>query len=467
VTNLHSLPSSSTTKKIVLRGDLIPYCHDDRSKKDLSSSDAATTFNNNNSNDDGNDDNGVFQIQIVITTAKEGVYTLKLQRALYAKGKQFAEGIAGFNTTTTQTTADATKECIGESTIESIIHDNEVLKSYYDTVSSVVAEANDTAECDGVTTNGGTVQRNKDNDNKLPQGIHVDILLVEPLINIPRENDDEAVIIIPPPLELNKMDSKYRPYSNTTISNNDNSNDVQSSLYTNVYTSSQFTTPSSEWERVNIKAFTLVALDVRKAMVRIEFPEFKEGLKDKTFREVYQLNARLKSGSFATVCRGTHRATGNKIAVKCVLRDELPPHDDAAIYDEVLILSTLKHPLICPLIDFFEEKECYFLVMELMSGGDLFDRIGKNKKYNEKDARSLCKKMIESLRFCHVNSVAHRDMKPKNLLLVDDEDDCAIKLADFGFATRVYEPCSLTKQCGTPFFIGECMHEHHGLSNFM
>ena len=62
---------------------------------------------------------------------------------------------------------------------------------------------------------------------------------------------------------------------------------------------------------------------------------------------------------------------------------------------------------------------------------------------------------------------AHRDMKPKNLLLVDDEDDCAIKLADFGFAIRVYEPSSLTKQCGTPFFIGECMHEHHGLSTFM
>ena len=166
VTNLHSIPSSST-KKIVLRGDLIPYCHDDKSKENLSSNDATTTttFNNNNSNDDNNNDNssttdnGVFQIQIVITTAKEGVYTLKLQRALYAKGKQFAEGSVGSNTTTTE-------ECIGESTIESIIHNNEVLKSYYDTVSSVVAEANDTTECDGVTTtNGGTVQRNNDDNN--------------------------------------------------------------------------------------------------------------------------------------------------------------------------------------------------------------------------------------------------------------------------------------------------------------
>ena len=54
-------------------------------------------------------------------------------------------------------------------------------------------------------------------------------------------------------------------------------------------------------------------------------------------------------------------------------------------------------------------------------------------------------------------------MKPKNLL-VDENDDCAIKLADFGFAARVYEPCSLTKQCGTPFFIGTCHSDENASS---
>lgn len=161
----------------------------------------------------------------------------------------------------------------------------------------------------------------------------------------------------------------------------------------------------------------------------------------------------LKSGSFATVCRGTHRATGKKVAIKCVLRKDMPPSDDAAIYDEVSILASLKHRYICPLIDFFEEKECYFLVMELMSGGDLFDRIGKKKSYDESDARDLCKKMLESIAYCHDHSIAHCDMKPKNLLLRDENDDAFIKLADFGFATRVYGPKSLTKQCGTPFFV--------------
>ena len=254
------------------------------------------------------------------------------------------------------------------------------------------------------------------------------------------------------------------------------------------------------------QTFELVSLKVRKAVVRHEFPEFPEGCKGRAFREVYQLNARvsdcllkkrinlifdgisafsagelfringipwlivfalgfpcfpflkiffsqLKSGSFATVCRGTHRSTGRKVAIKCVLRKDLPPADDAAIYDEVAILSSLNHPHIVPLIDFFDEKDCYFIVMELMSGGDLFDRIGKKKTYSEADARDLVVKMLKAVAYCHTRKIAHCDMKPKNLLLMSDDNDSYIKLADFGFAARVHEPCSLTKQCGTPFFV--------------
>jgi calcium/calmodulin-dependent protein kinase I len=141
------------------------------------------------------------------------------------------------------------------------------------------------------------------------------------------------------------------------------------------------------------------------------------------------------------------------VAIKCVLRKDLPLADDAAIYDEVAILASLKHPHICPLLDFFDEKDCYFIVMELMSGGDLFDRIGKKKTYNEADARDLVLKMLKAVSYCHARKIAHCDMKPKNLLLMSDDNDSFIKLADFGFAARVHESRSLTKQCGTPFFV--------------
>lgn len=311
-------------------------------------------------------------------------------------------------------------------------------------------------------------EEDEDNEEKEVLGYYVEFLLVDP--NVPT-----GAIVVAPPSDLDRLTPISRTLSASVTASrgpsatgsqldgiNEDDDDEESTIAKeggatsifarDIYASEQFTA-QGPWEKANIKAFGDVALDVRKALVRVEFPVFPEGCKDRTFREVYQLNARLKSGSFATVCRGTHRATGKKIAVKCVLRKDLPPSDDAAIYDEVLILSTLRHSYICPLIDFFEERECYFLIMELMSGGDLFDRIGKRKSYTEDDARNLCRKMLESVRYCHENSVAHCDMKPKNLLLMSDDDDVQMKLADFGFATRVYSPGSLTKQCGTPFFV--------------
>ena len=93
-------------------------------------------------------------------------------------------------------------------------------------------------------------------------------------------------------------------------------------------------------------------------------------------------------------------------------------------------MASLNHPHIIPLIDFFDEKDCYFIVMELMSGGDLFDRIGKKKSYSEADARDLVVKMLKAVAYCHTKKIAHCDMKPKNLLLMTEDNDSYIKLAD-------------------------------------
>jgi serine/threonine protein kinase len=72
-----------------------------------------------------------------------------------------------------------------------------------------------------------------------------------------------------------------------------------------------------------------------------------------------------------------------------------------------------------------------------MSGGELFDRIVAKAYYNEKEARDVCKILLEAVGFCHANSVAHRDLKPENLLLLSPDDDSAVKIADFGFAAPV------------------------------
>jgi len=162
----------------------------------------------------------------------------------------------------------------------------------------------------------------------------------------------------------------------------------------------------------------------------------------------------LGTGAFSTVREGFHRSNAkSSYAVKCVNRKKLSEEDEAALLDEVAILRAMKHVHIIRLYDFFSEPSTYYLVMERMRGGELFDRIVAKAYYNEKEARDTCKIVLEAVEHCHKHNVAHRDLKPENLLLLSEDDDSAVKIADFGFAKIVKEPNSLTTQCGTPGYV--------------
>ena len=163
----------------------------------------------------------------------------------------------------------------------------------------------------------------------------------------------------------------------------------------------------------------------------------------KTFKDLYELQDKIRSGSFATIWRAKHRESGVVWAVKVVSRKELKPKDDAQFLQEVAILLSLRHKNIVALNDFFEEKEYFYLVMELLEGGDVFDRIVAMNHYTELDARDLARELLSAVAYMHERGVAHRDLKPQNLLLVSKEDNSAVKVADFGFAKRVHVPNSL------------------------
>ena len=199
--------------------------------------------------------------------------------------------------------------------------------------------------------------------------------------------------------------------------------------------------------------FSVVCYAIQREVRRLEFPNFPDGNSGQTFKSVYQLNQELNVGSFAIVFRGRHRKTGRVVAIKSVNRTKLAPADDAAIFMEVALMANMDHPHIVKVHDFFEEPEWYLIVLEYLSGGDLFDRIGAKQAYNEKDARDLTIALLSSVNYCHRDNIAHLDLKSKNLLLSSDEDDTSVKLADFGFAQRVMAPNSLSRRCGTPFFV--------------
>lgn len=88
-----------------------------------------------------------------------------------------------------------------------------------------------------------------------------------------------------------------------------------------------------------------------------------------------------------------------------------------------------------------------------MSGGNVFDRLSKKTKYTEKNANELTKSLLKAVKCMHDAGIAHRDLKPQNLLLPLDDDDSHIRVADFGFARRVHAPNCLTSRCGSPTFV--------------
>ena len=73
-----------------------------------------------------------------------------------------------------------------------------------------------------------------------------------------------------------------------------------------------------------------------------------------------------------------------------------------------------------------------YLVLELVEGGELFDKIVKDGAFSEKDAAKLIRKITEALQYLHEKKVCHRDLKPENLLLTSRGNDADVKIADFG-----------------------------------
>jgi serine/threonine protein kinase len=152
----------------------------------------------------------------------------------------------------------------------------------------------------------------------------------------------------------------------------------------------------------------------------------------KNFAETYEIGGKVHAGSFAVVHECIHRSWGIAFAVKIVERDGKPETDEAVLH-EVSIMNKLEHPNIVKVVDFFEEDDHYYVVMELLAGGDVFDRILAMKSYTENDARGLAKILLETVGYIHKTGVAHRDIKPQNLLLVvsmSSSFDCPVYYCD-------------------------------------
>jgi len=172
--------------------------------------------------------------------------------------------------------------------------------------------------------------------------------------------------------------------------------------------------------------------------------------KKKKFAQLYEVRDKIHRGSAAIVRKCYSRVHRKEFAVKIIERDH---ETDEHVLKEVNIMNHLHHENLVAVVDFFEEDDFFYIVMELMAGGDVFDRIIDLNNFTEKDARDLAKILLIAVQNMHENGVAHRDIKPQNIFLESKDDNSAIKVGDFGFAERVHLPKSLIQRCGTPSYV--------------
>ncbi|XP_073270948.1 CBL-interacting serine/threonine-protein kinase 3-like isoform X1 [Primulina huaijiensis] len=168
----------------------------------------------------------------------------------------------------------------------------------------------------------------------------------------------------------------------------------------------------------------------------------------------YEVGKTIGRGSFAKVKLAKNSETGQSVALKILNKDMVLEHKMAEqIKREIATMKLIKHPNVIRLYEVMASKTKIFIIMEFVTGGELFDTIVKHGRMQEDEARKYFQQLINAVDYCHSRGVFHRDLKLENLLL-DTEGN--LKVSDFGLSAlsqQIRDDGLLHTTCGTPNYV--------------
>uniref|UniRef100_A0A8C7J882 non-specific serine/threonine protein kinase n=1 Tax=Oncorhynchus kisutch TaxID=8019 RepID=A0A8C7J882_ONCKI len=168
------------------------------------------------------------------------------------------------------------------------------------------------------------------------------------------------------------------------------------------------------------------------------------------FTDGYEMKEDVGLGAYSVCKRCIHKITSVEYAVKIIDRAKKDPSEEIEI-----LLRYGQHPNIITLKDVYDDGKYVYLVMELMRGGELLDRILHQKSFSERETSAVLCTITKTVEYLHSQGVVHRDLKPSNILYVDETGDPeSIRICDFGFAKQLRaENGLLMTPCYTANFV--------------
>ncbi|KAL1372138.1 hypothetical protein HN51_002290 [Arachis hypogaea] len=179
-----------------------------------------------------------------------------------------------------------------------------------------------------------------------------------------------------------------------------------------------------------------------------------EGSASTLLQGKYELGRLLGTGTFAKVYHARNVETGKSVAMKVVGKEKvIKVGMMEQIKREISVMKMMKHPHIVALHEVMASKSKIYIAMELVRGGELFNKIATRGRMREDLARLYFHQLISAVDFCHSRGVYHRDLKPENLLL---DHNGNLKVSDFGLSTfseHLRQDGLLHTTCGTPAYV--------------
>ncbi|XP_057321750.1 ovarian-specific serine/threonine-protein kinase Lok-like [Microplitis mediator] len=182
------------------------------------------------------------------------------------------------------------------------------------------------------------------------------------------------------------------------------------------------------------------------------------GLPD-TLKSKYISLKTLGSGACGIVRMVFSKQLNKSFAIKAISKKtsvvaQSSPFDDPdRIMNEVKILQALKNPFIIKMAEIIDTPSNLFIVLELMEGGELFDRIRASSGLSEQQSKFIICQITHAVNYLHNHGITHRDLKPENILLANNDDYPLVKVSDFGLSKFVDAQTFMKTFCGTPMYV--------------